>query len=443
MAKVVEFGKKTWRDVTFADVFPDRRRNRVIGMSFPRQHAALGLEPSILTVLPPGDNVEYDSANRDYNDDDVLYYCCSVYISGLAEFKAWALKHDPAKIVVGGYHPTTFPEDFTRFAFKIVQGPCDALFDTIAQSGQVVTGIVKNETLPRRDLYDIARLNQQIIPDKKPNDVVVSINTSMGCAVTPPCDFCCTPIMCPKLLCRPTDIVEREALSLRQYDPKFCFIRDENFTMQKDWRDRLAMLHRCLPETKLYLFASANTLNTEDKVAYLAAHGVYMVCLGLEDPTKDYGKNKNLDQVMALLKKYHVYAYLSFIVNPLEIIGQEAGKAFYEKLMTRLFELGPEMICGNFLMPFRGTGLWDKYFGLVSEDDYPYYDSKTPFLVKNPVLQEKMKFFMFWYQYLYYTSDFYRDNVRQFDVEDTLHLRFTELYVDFRHRYEVIWDRRA
>lgn len=435
------FGLRTWQSVEFNDVFPDRKKNRIIGMSFPPSSTSLGLEPSILYVLPPGGNVEFDMHNRDYNDNDVALYLCSVYISGYAEFVNWALRHDKDKIVVGGYHPTTFPEDFERYAGRIVQGPCDDIEATLAQDGRIVKGVISNRFLPRRDLYDI-KWNQQVIPDKKPEDTVVSINTSQGCAMSPPCDFCCTPLMCDKLLSRPLEFVKREAEFLRVYAPKFIFIRDENFTMQRDWQSRLAALHAALPETKIYLFASANTF-TEERAAFMAKNGVYMVCLGMEDPTVTYRKNDRLDKVVGWLKKYGVMAYLSFIVNPLKIIGQKEGQAFYNLLMSRLYQLAPEMVCGNFLMPFRGTKLWDEYYAFVAPEDYKHYDSKTPFLIRNSVVRQKMQFFLFWYQWVYYTSDFYRENVRRFDVGDTLHLRFLELHAQFRSIYERIWDTRA
>ena len=438
---LVEYGKKTWQNVTFEDIFPDRKRNRIIGLTFPHCNEGLGLEPSILTVLPPDDNVEFAYRNLDYNDGDVQMYLCSVYISGYKQFIEWSLKHDRRKIVVGGYHPTTFPEDFVKYADKIVVGPCDDIFATIAQEGQTVTGITTHKNVPRRDLYDITK-NQQIIPDKMPDDVVVSINTSIGCNTTPPCDFCCTPMMCPTILSKPIDLVEREVNDLRKYHPKFMFIRDENFTMQKDWKERLTIIYNAFPQTKKYLFASANTLN-EERIEFMRDRGVYMICLGLEDPTKSYSKNKTLDHVVDICKQHGMYTYLSFIVNPLEIIGKEQAQKFYEILMNRIYELRPEMVCGNFLMPFRGTKLWDKYYAHVSEDDYAHYDSKTPFLVKNAVLQEKMKFFMFWYQWVYYTSDVYNKNVRQFAVNDMLHLRFVELYEKFKVKYERIWDCRA
>ena len=168
--------------------------------------------------------------------------------------------------------------------------------------------------------------------------------------------------------------------------------------------------------------------------------GVYMICLGLEDPMIKYSKNERLDKVVSWLKDSGISTYLSFIVNPMKIIGREAGENFYDILMKRVEELAPEMICGNFLMPFRGTKIWDEYYAYVSPEDYKYYDSKTPFLVHNPVVREKMKFFLFWYQWLYYTSDFYNQKVRKFECNDTLHLRFVELYQKFRTQYERLWN---
>lgn len=160
---MTEYGTKTWRDVDFEDLFPDRKKGRIIGMTFPKTDTHLALEPAILTVLPPGDKVEFDMLNRDYNDNDVKCYLCSVYIAGMDEFVEWALKHDKRKIIVGGYHPTAFPEDFVRYADKVVQGPCDDIWATCVIVGQVVRGVVSNKNLPRRDLYDVKN-NYQIIP---------------------------------------------------------------------------------------------------------------------------------------------------------------------------------------------------------------------------------------------------------------------------------------
>ena len=180
---------------------------KIIGLTFPKQDITLGLEPSLLTVLPSGDNVIYSMENKDFNDEDVLYYACSVYITGLREFKNWAKKHDKEKIIVGGYEPTINPEEFTEYAHKVMVGPCDDFYESIKQSGTIIKGITNNKRIPRYDLYDI-RLNQQIIPDKKHNDICTSINTSQGCPFK--CDFCCSPLMCDNLMSKPLNLIKEE-----------------------------------------------------------------------------------------------------------------------------------------------------------------------------------------------------------------------------------------
>ena len=89
---------------------------------------------------------------------------------------------------------------------------------------------------------------------------------------------------------------------------------------------------------------------------------------------------------------------------------------------------------GNFLMPFRGTKIWDQYKDLVSTDDYDLYTSKSAFLEKDLEIRKRMEYEMFYYQWEYYTSLFYKENVRDFFKEDTLHLRFLELKEEFEKK---------
>ena len=38
--------------------------NKIVGMTFPKQDTNLGLEPSLLTVFPEGDNIVYTMDNN-------------------------------------------------------------------------------------------------------------------------------------------------------------------------------------------------------------------------------------------------------------------------------------------------------------------------------------------------------------------------------------------
>lgn len=398
-------------------------KKKILGMSFPEQNTNLGLEPSLLTVLPNGDNVEYimKNSSEKYPDKDVDLYLCSVYITGMEEFINWAKKHPKEKIVVGGYEPTINPQDFTEYAGKVIQGPCDSFWETMNQYGNIVKGITLNNRIPRYDLYDIHN-NQQIIPDKKPDDIVTSINTSEGCPNN--CDFCCSPLMVNRIMSKPTELVKEEIDYLKQYNPKWIFIRDENFPLQRDWKDKLRAISTL--GANIYLFASANLLS-DDTIKFMKDNNVYMTCLGLEDITVEYGKNKKLDEVCDKLEKNGIYKYLSFIVDPLKVDTDKKSDDYYAKLMERFKGLRPEMVCGNFLMPFRGTKLWDKYKHLVDFNDYKDYNSKSAFLEKNPERRLIDEFNMFKYQWEYYMSDYYNNTIRKFCTGDTLHLRFLEL----------------
>lgn len=403
---------------------------KILAMTFPKQNTNLGLEPSVLTVVPDGDNVEYilDYHTDNYCDADVEYYLCSIYITGMEDFIDWSKRHDKNKIIAGGYEPTINPDDFLDYAERIITGPCDDFYATINQKGRIIKGITSNKRIPRYDLYDV-RLNQQIIPDKGVGDIVTSINTSQGCPFR--CDFCCSPLMCDHIMMKPLSLVEEEVKYLRSLQPKFLFIRDENFPLQKDWKEKLALINKT--GARIYLFASANLL-TEENVKYMKENNVYMICLGLEDITVEYGKNKRLDEVCELLHRYGIYVYLSFIVNPTKINTDEKADEFYRKLLDRFYKLKPEMVCGNFLMPFRGTPLWDEYKELVTVDDFKCYDSKSAFLEKDPERRLKDEFDMFYHQWVYYNSSLYNQEIRKFAVHDTLHLRFLELRDEFARK---------
>lgn len=405
----------------------------IVGITFPKQDTNLGLEPSLLTVFPSGNNVKYIDSMEQLCElekkSEISLYLCSVYITGMQEFFKFASERSREKIVCGGYEPTISPQEFTDYAFKVITGPCDSFFETIEQQGNIVKGITRDTRIPRYDLYDVHK-NQQIIPDKRPDDVCTSINTSQGCPFK--CDFCCSPLMCDHIMSKPLDLVRQEIQYMkREYAPtaRYIFIRDENFPLQKDWKEKLVEIEKL--GANIYLFASAN-LCTEENVRFMASHRVYMICLGLEDITVEYKKNDKLTEVCDRLHRYGIKVYLSFIVNPLKINTDSKSDAFYNRLLTRFYELMPEMVCGNFLMPFRGTQIWNEYKHLITPEDYKYYNSKSAFLEKDPIRRAKDEYDMFARQLEYYTSSEY-NRMRTFACGDTLHLRFEELKKQFKY----------
>ena len=100
-----------------------------------------------------------------------------------------------------------------------------------------------------------------------------------------------------------------------------------------DWKERLAILKEI--GAKIFLYASANTLD-EEKIKYMKENGVYNVFMGLEDISKSYPKNAEMDTFCELLHKHGIHKMLSFIVGPLTLDTDEQITEYFTKLAKRL-----------------------------------------------------------------------------------------------------------
>ena len=383
-------------------------------MTFPSKTSFSRVEPAILTVLPQGDNVEVSFTIKNFDDKDIDYYLCSVYASGIKQFKEWAKNHDKQKIVVGGYEATAAPETFIDPAHKIVQGPCDDFFQTMKQVGQIVRGVVSHKEIPRYDLWDYT-LSDRMAPDLYPGEQAVSISTSQGCPNN--CDFCQTPLMSNKFILKPLDLVQKEIDYLKAKNPKVIYVKDENFTALPDWQERLKIINQT--GAMIEVFAAVNTLN-EEKIKFLKENGVHLVYIGIEDLSKDYPKNNNVAEVYRLLKKYGIYTKTSLITNPLLLDTESKETEEFKKISDKLTELKPQVVLLNSLMIFRGTPLWQQYKHLVTEEVMVDYEFGKAALIQDPVRRKKFEHSMFKVVDDYYTSPFYRENVRNFFCGDNV-----------------------
>ncbi len=400
-------------------------KKRIIGLTFPENTGDSRLEPPVLTVLSGIENAEYCFKDNNHiaDDEEIEYYACTVYSSGYHQFKEWSKNRNKNKIIVGGYHPTTCPDEFEGYAHKTVVGQCDSFFKTIQQEGQVVNGITEYKNIPNYVKYNY-KVNHLILPGVNEDDVCTSINTGIGCPYN--CEFCCSPIMSNKIISKPLVLVEKEVEYLKSIHANYLFIKDENLPLHKDWKERLAIIKRT--GAKLILFSSSNLLLKNNTIETLKKNNVYMVSIGIDNINSPTIKNKNIETAINKLKEYKIYAGLDFIVDSESIVTENARTEFYTRLLEVFKWLKPEMVSGTFLVPFKGTTLWNKYSSKVNENDYVFYNGKTAFLIKNNELREKIHFDMFWYQWLYFTSELYNTKVRHFFIEDTLHKKFMELY---------------
>lgn len=387
-------------------------------MSFGGSSGEVYCEPSVLNVVSRDHDVKWldQSGTLSYQFADM--YLCSVYTAGYFKFIEWkntfAIPKD--RIAVGGYHPSSAPEDFVGYADYIVKGACDDIVATLSKGKGIINGIFTGTNVPNRSCYSVSR-NIQALPDYYEEELLTSVATSFGCPFR--CDFCATPTISPKLASRTLDSIEAETHDMPQ--SSVMFIRDENFLKNKDWKERLDILKR--KTDKLYLFSSSDML-TKETVRELKNRKVWMVSLGLEDVTKEYTKNRNLDSAVRNLKNAGVYTDISFIINPAFRQGFVDG--ILDKLMERLKCYMPERICGNFLIPYPGTKVWNEYKFMLKYEDYPYMTGKYALLEPDYLIRNDLEEKLIQFQLDYFMSKEY-NQVRNFECNDTLHNIFKSL----------------
>jgi radical SAM superfamily enzyme YgiQ (UPF0313 family) len=382
------------------------------------------LEPSVLYLAPemPGVEVEFISDNEPREDIDL--YLCSIYTRGWRRFKEFSERVGREKIIAGGYHPTALPEDCLPYAHKVVPGLCGDIESIIEEPNEGIHTRPFAPRVMRRDLVDMTKM-YQVFPDVKPDMMTGSSNSSVGCPFD--CDFCSTPKLSGRRMhASPLEVVEADIESLKEHEVKVVFIRDESFATHPKFRD-VVTLYGKAEFPILYSFGTGHAM-TEEKTKLLAENNWHSLCFGLEDVGVKYRKNIGLAEACRMCHEYGINITLSFIVNDDGKTKEEAAQN-YQALYDAFVTLRPAQVCANFLMPFPGTGIWDKYKDRITEDDFEKYDSKTPIL-SPPELHDWHRNMAVAVQLAYYHSKAYP---RDFECGDTQHLRFQEL----EQRYDM------
>lgn len=389
------------------------------------------IEPGILHVIPPDTTTtqaEYIFNHKDLNninDKDVLYYLCSVYITGVQEFLNFAKTVTTSKIILGGAQPTMTPELFKGTYYKLVLGLCNDFYATIQQPGNIIPGIITHKYLPRYDLYN-TKWNCQIIPDRFINDTCSSINTSIGCIHN--CEFCCTPVMYGRTIYKkPLNFLRNEVKLLTKNGKtqfKNVFIRDENLFMLDDWDKRLDILQQENLAEKYHCFASADKI--KGKAKKILEKGIHLVNLDFGMPKHIEKKNKRFYETCVECFNEGLQTQVAFIINPIEVVETNKEQEMYEILNNMTEKCNPTMLSGNFLMPFPGTKIAKKY-NIGIEDYHKFILKSASLLITDKEVIERLEHNMFNFQLNYFESEQYNNLIRKFRCNDVLDLKYQQL----------------
>ena len=296
------------------------------------------------------------------------------------------------KIVVGGTHPTLYPQEFPRKYFdKVIQGDGEEkLYHYLTKRrGRMAP----TNFLPAYNLIDMSYYTHA-------NPYAIR-----GCFLRPAyllasrgCPSECTFCVAKKLrqfTCfrtRPAEELIKEIKLLRRkyLIDSFYFI-DDLFTLN---RNNVLKFCQLFQSAKLNLLwgceAKVSTLD-EELIKTMAAAGCIQIDFGVErgsnQALKQCKKNITLTQIkntFYLCHKYHIRTFANFLVN---LPGET--KKDLDDILKLAREIKPDIVSFNIFTPYPGTEIYDSAKFKFTPEEYKLLYTGSNYLKKYP---RKFKF---------------------------------------------------
>ncbi|HND52393.1 MAG TPA: radical SAM protein [Pirellulaceae bacterium] len=340
------------------------------------------MEPLSLGVLagltpPDVDCVLYDDRMEEIPYDeptDLVAISVEIYTARRTYEIAAEYRARGVPVILGGPHPSLFPEECQEHADSIFIGDAefgwaevidDARHRRLKPVYRMPTGVAQaGGVMPRRELFR----GKGYLP-------LTLMQFSRGCRFS--CDFCAvTAYFDRKHYIRPTAEVLAE---IREQAGKFIFFVDDNFlSNQKAAKE---FLRELIPlRIRWVSQASLDMTRDEELMELLAASGCMGHVVGFESITKDSirsmkkapnllkkGEWDEYQSQVEVLRKYHMQTWATFTLGH-DYDTVESIKATHEFAMRNRFCFAAY----NILMPYPGTPLYDR----LKRENRLLYDGK-------------------------------------------------------------------
>lgn len=328
------------------------------------------MEPLSLGVLagltpPDVECVLYDDRMEEIPFDeptDLVAISIEIYAARRAYEIAAEYRSRGVPVILGGAHPSLFPEECQAYADSIYIGDAefrwaeaveDARQGRLKPRYDAAVGVAQaGGSLPRRDLF----VGKGYLP-------LTLMQFSRGCRFA--CDFCAVSAYFKKTqYIRPTEEVLEE---IRRQNRKFVFFVDDNFLSNHEaaksfLRDLIPMKIRWVSQ------ASIDMTNDLELMELMAKSGCMGHVVGFEsispDSIKLMKKAPNLmhkqgwdryEAQVEILRQFHMQTWATFTLGH-DFDTIESIKQTHEFAMRNRFCFAAY----NILMPYPGTPLYDR-----------------------------------------------------------------------------------
>lgn len=280
-----------------------------------------------------------------------------------------------SKIIVGGIHPTIFPEDYAFDAIDcVVQGEGEITFCDLLKRikmGDPIPKLVRGEkpdlnALPwvDRHLFDYRReLDCFFAPGQQTPSITML--AGRGCAYH--CNYCQPAENAvfgkPYRMRSPQNVIDELVALKRRYNYKSITFWDDTFTFRKDWIAKFCDLYKTVGiKATIAACSRADIIcDNEEMVKRLAEIGLDWFVVGIESGSqrlldlirKGTTVNQNREAV-EISHRYGIKVFGTFMLGlPTETREESLAT------VNLIHEANIDLASPFFFLPIRGTGLYD------------------------------------------------------------------------------------
>ena len=295
------------------------------------------------------------------------------------------------KVILGGIHPSTLPEEASQHADAVVIGEAEGIWPNLIEDFKAnkLQRVYRQRErpsllklpIPRRDLFA-----------KGVYYVTNIISTTRGCPYS--CSFCSvTSFLGHTYRCRPVEEVLKEIETLNQR--KLVVFVDDNIVGNPKFAKKL---FRALVPYKIKWLAQASvTIARDDELLKLAAaSGCQALLIGFETLSPAnlvaVGKRVNVvDEYPTVIRKIHSHG---IAIHGFFILGlDEDNEDVFERTVRFAQKMRLESVQFAWPVPYPGTALYESLdkAGRIVTKDWSQYESNLVFkpkLMSREVLQK-------------------------------------------------------
>jgi len=295
------------------------------------------------------------------------------------------------KVILGGIHPSTLPEEASQHADAVVIGEAEGIWPNLLEDFRTnkLQRVYRQRErpsllklpIPRRDLFA-----------KGVYYVTNIISTTRGCPYS--CSFCSvTSFLGHTYRCRPVEEVLKEIETLNQR--KLVVFVDDNIVGNPKFAKKL---FRALVPYKIKWLAQASvTIARDDELLKLAAaSGCQALLIGFETLSPAnlvaVGKRVNVvDEYPTVIRKIHSHG---IAIHGFFILGlDEDNEDVFERTVRFAQKMRLESAQFAWPVPYPGTALYESLdkAGRIVTKDWSQYESNLVFkpkLMSREVLQK-------------------------------------------------------